>query len=532
MPFTSFAFILFLAIVVTVYYVTPKRWQWVILLVASYVFYLFAGARFVPYLVFTTLTTYGAAIRLDRINKQYNAQLQSPAHELPREDRKVLKIAAERRKKRVLTLVLLLNFGLLAFVKYFNFIGDNINALLADLGAGAAAPQLGLLLPLGISFYTFQSMGYIIDVYRGKYEPERNPAKLALFISFFPQMVQGPIGRYDALAPQLAAPHSFDYERAKQGIQLIIWGYFKKLVIADRAAIFVDQVITYYTAYTGLYIPIAIILYAVQIYTDFSGGIDIATGAAQILGIDLAANFRRPYFAQTIAEYWRRWHITLGAWMRDYLYYPLALSKGLARIGKWLRKKVNNRFGVLFPALMAEAVVFLVIGIWHGPAWKYIAYGIYYGLLIVLGMLLQPLSEKATAALHIKTDCFSWRLWRVLRTFALTCFGRYLTRAPNLGDSYQMMKLTVTEFNPGILLDGSLYTLGLDAKNIRLLFAAILVLLVVSILQEKGYHIREKLQEQNLVFQWAIMLAGIFAVLIFGTYGSGYDATKFIYELF
>ena len=259
-----------------------------------------------------------------------------------------------------------------------------MHSLLGAVGLDIAMPDFKLVLPLGISFYTFQTMGYVIDVYRGKFRAAKNPAKFALFASFFPQIVQGPIAFYSDLAYQLYAPHDFNYNRFKSGGILALWGLFKKLVIADRAVAMVKLVAGNYSDFKGTYILMAVCMYAIQLYADFSGGIDICRGFAEMLGITMAQNFRQPYFSRSLTEYWHRWHITLGEWLRTYLFYPISISKPFLKMGKQLKKHGLKHLGKVLPTSIASLITFIVIGVWHGAAWKYVAFGLFNGMAILI----------------------------------------------------------------------------------------------------------------------------------------------------
>ncbi|WP_317856153.1 MBOAT family O-acyltransferase [Chakrabartyella piscis] len=532
MSFTSVEFIIFLILVMMVYFLTPKRYRWVALFVANYVFYYFAGGGYFLYLILTTLSIYGATMVLDQMIGQNKRAFAQVKDELDREQKKLWKANFTKKKKKVLLAAVLFNFGILAVLKYSGFVGSNINAVFSGLSLGISVPTYDFLLPLGISFYTFQSIGYLIDVYREKQVPERNLAKVALFLSFFPQMVQGPISRFSQLAEQLYRPNAFSYDRAKFGVQLMVWGAFKKLVIADRARVIVDAIFGFPETFTGTYVAVGALVYCVQLYGDFSGGIDIATGAAQILGIDLEKNFERPYLATSIPDFWRRWHITLGAWFRDYVFYPLSLSKFSTKMGKKARKVFGNYVGKLFPVLIPQFIIFFLIGVWHGAEWKYIAFGFYNGTLIVLGILLeQPLSQLADK-LGIKRQCFSWHLWQILRTLALVAVGKIITRAAGIGQSVSMLKSMVESWDTSILFGDGLLQFGLDVQDMWVLTIAILVLLAVSIMQETGISIRTTLAKQNILFRWVIYLIAIFTLFIFGVYGLEYDASDFIYRGF
>lgn len=532
MSFISEQFLIFFLATALLYFLCPKKIQWIVLLVANYVFYLFSGPKYIVYILFTTLTTYAGGMLLGRMEGRYAVQFAARKGTLSSDEKKVFKKRHTTRKRWILAAVLVANFGVLALIKYGNFFSDNINALLRACSIDFQLPSVSLLLPLGISFYTFQAMGYLIDVYRKKIQPEANPAKFALFVSFFPQVVQGPISRYDQLGHQLTQPHRFDLDRVKFGAQLMLWGYFKKMLIADRVAIIADTIFASDASYTGVYILVGAVAYTIQIYADFSGGMDIARGAAQILGIDLTLNFERPYFARTVPEFWRRWHITLGAWFRDYVFYPLSLSKFFMTIGKKGRKWFGNYIGKLLPVLIPQFIVFFLIGVWHGSSWKYVIFGFYHGIFIVGGLLLGPLLQKLAIKCHIRTDCFSFKLFQVLRTFAIVVFGRLITRGERFLESVSIIGSLFPLNNWGILVNGDLFNLGLQANECFILLLSIAVLFLCSLLQERGIQIRQTIARQNLWFRWFIYLAGLFAVLIFGVYGFGYNAGDFIYRGF
>ena len=320
MSFTTVAFFVFLLAGIVVYYVLPKNVQWIWLLILSYIYYFTFSIKASLFMVFATVTIYFGGIWLQNIQNTGDRYLKDNKETLSREDKKAYKESLRRKKRWVLFLILLLDFGMLAVVKYSNFAIENINSVLGLMGKEPIG-LLGMGLPLGISFFTFQSVSYAIDVYQGKYECEKNIFKMGLFVSFFPQLLQGPIGRYDRLGKQLYSGHSFNLKNVEYGLQRIGWGLFKKVVIADRAAVLVLNVFNNYEAYSGFHYIMAVLMYSVDLYMDFSGGIDIVIGAAQMFGITMDENFRQPYFSKSIGEFWRRWHITLGTWMKDYIFY-------------------------------------------------------------------------------------------------------------------------------------------------------------------------------------------------------------------
>lgn len=529
MSFLSVQFPVFLVVVFLAYFLTPRRFQWIVLLIASYVFYLFSGVAMTVLLLGTTLITFYTGLLLGRSNQRYNAVIASSTGNLTVEQKSALRDRRNREKKLTLTAALLLIFGILAFMKYSGFLAANLNAVLG-LFTSSRLRVLNLLLPLGISFYTFQSAAYLIDINRGKIEPDRNLAKFALFVSFFPQIVQGPISRYDQLAAQLYEGHSFDYTRAKFGLQLILWGLFKKLVIADRAAVIVSTVFKNYWQYEGFTTFAAALFYCIQIYGDFSGGIDIARGVAQIMGISLPQNFNHPFFAVSLPDFWRRWHISLSNWMRDYIFYPLSLSKSFTRLGRGARKLLGNRVGRLVPPFLATILTFLAVGIWHGANWKFVAYGFYNGIFIFLETFIHPLRDRLQKKYNLNFETFGWRFWQVLTTLVVVGFGRYFSRAANLRIAGKMFAKTFESFNPWVFFDGTFLNLGLDQKNLILLLVAIGVLLAVEAFQESSLQIRQKLSEQNLAFRWLVYLVLLFTVIIFGVYGMEYNAASFIYR--
>ncbi len=538
--FSSLNFMAFVAGTILLYFLFPlKKQKWVILLVASYVFYLLAGYQYAYFIVFTTVTTYLFALWLDRISVKSKEKIKKNKSEWSRDEKKKYKSSIKVKKRLVMALVLVINFGILAFLKYYNFFSGSLNDLLGVFGVDFSAPTLKLILPLGISFYTFQSMGYIIDVYREKVKPEKNLCKLALFVSFFPQIIQGPISFYDQLAHQLYEPHSFDFTRFKYGIELILWGFFKKLVIADRAVIAIQAFQEGKTDFGGTTITFIILLYALQLYADFSGGIDISRGIAQILGINMVDNFKRPYFAKTINDYWRRWHITLGAWLKNYLFYPIAMSNLFISASK---KMKNTKFGAtkagahiakVLPTSFASLVVFLVVGIWHGANWKYVAFGLWNGLIIMISILLKPVFDLILAKLRINPKNFFFGVFQMFRTFIVVLVGYVFDVALDLTGSLRMLKRSIFDQNIAEAWS-QISNFGLHKKDYMILLAGTLVIFVVSVIQERHSTttLREILDKKTVVLRWCLMFAGIVTILVFGIYGPGYNPAEFVYAQF
>lgn len=386
MLFNSQLFAVFLTAVFLLYYILPARFRWVFLLLASYGFYINLHAAYGLLLFFSTLLTFLLALRLEKAPNQ-------------------------KKKRLCLTGGILPLLAILLVFKLGAPVIDRINALI-DAGRLSLHPlTLRILLPAGVSFYFFQSMGYLIDVYKGKVRAERHFGHYALFVSFFPQLLAGPIGRADALLPQLKAERRFDYDSASYGLKLMAWGYFKKLVIADTFAVTVNQVYDNCRSYVGLVFIITTVMYAIQIYCDFSGYSDIAIGCARLFGVELTTNFKSPYLSFSIREFWSRWHISLSTWFRDYVYIPL----GGSRAGR-IRHCIN-----LF-------ITFLVSGFWHGSALTFLAWGAMHGLLQIIETFLYP-KRKAGAPARKK----HW--WQLPLTFCLVCLAWIFFRANSIQDA-------------------------------------------------------------------------------------------------
>ena len=524
MSFFSLLFLAFLAILLIVYFLIPKKGQWICLLIASYVFYLWGGKwQAVLFLLATTATVFLGGLWMDRIQDGF--VLPDGADKA---QKKQAKEAVQKKKKKVMVLILVFNLFLLGLVKYAAFIITSINGLLADGGI----PVPAILVPLGISFYTFQSLGYIIDVYRGKVKADRNFFKFALFVSYFPQIVQGPISRYGQLANQLYESHTFDYKRVRFGAERVLWGFFRKIVIADRIAIVVDNVFANYAVngYEGFTVFLGALLYGIQIYIDFSSGMDIVIGISQMLGIEQVENFRQPFMAKSVADFWRRWHITLGAWMKEYVFYPLALSKPFNRMGKSMRKVFGTKAGKIIPTSIASFIVFLLVGVWHGASWNFVVYGLYQAIFVSTNTLFDGLYAKMRKGCHVNEASLSWRIFQVVRTILIITFGRYLTRADGFIQAWEMWGATFKKFNPWIFFDGTLFNLGLSPANFILMILFIAVVFIIDFCHERGTHFRERIDRTDIVFRWFLYFVLLFGIIIFGIYGPGYSAGNFIYQ--
>ena len=527
MAFNTLTFVMFFVIVLIGYYIVPKKIKWLFLLLVSYFFYLYASIKFAFFILLTTISSYFAAIWISNLHSKEKTELQ----DVQKDKKKKIKADFKKKKRAILIGILILNFGILLFLKYFNFFSENLNQLLESLSMNGRSPTFNLILPLGISFYTFQTMSYVIDVYWGKVTAERNFGKVALFVSFFPQILEGPIGRFHDLAPQLYEGRKLEYQNLKAGMQLILWGYFKKMVIADRVAIIADYVFQHYMQISGAGVIVGVFMYAIQDYTDFSGCIDIARGCAKAMGINMAENFRRPYFSKTVSEFWRRWHITLGAWMKDYVFYPFSLTKGMRNLGKFAKKHFGKSIGRTLPIALGNILVFFLVGVWHGANWNYIIWGLFYGILIAVSGLLKPVFTWVNEKLKINTKSFLFQGFQIFRTFYITCLGCIIFRASDLNIAWDVFRKTWRIWDIPSNFNSELLTFGVNKANYIVLLISLIILFIVDVLQEKG-KAGESLERKPFVVRYAIYLVLFTAIILFGVYGSGYNQSQFVYMQF
>lgn len=498
MQFNSVNFMLYFPIVIGLYFVIPSKWRKMWLLLASYYFYMSWNAKYVLLIGTSTIATYICGLLLSKCMKEK---------------------AAVWKKKTIIVSCMILNLGILAVFKYGNFTIDSVNAILKMFHMNVIDRKIDLLLPVGISFYTFQALGYIVDVYRGDVEAEKDFCRYALFVSFFPQLVAGPIERSKNLLNQMRGIEKirlWNARRVTSGAILMVWGFFMKMVISDRIALLVNQVFDNYRVYGSTELILAALGFTVQIYCDFGSYSIIAIGAAKIMGFELMENFNTPYFARNIRDFWSRWHISLSTWFKDYLYIPL----GGNRKGKW-RKALN---------LM---IVFLVSGLWHGARWNFVAWGGIHGLYQVIGDLTRHTKEKIIKRLQIKTECMSWKLLQTVITFSLVVFAWVFFRADSITDALYFIKRMLIRQTPWALFDGTIYTLGLDATEINILIFSIIVLLLVDLIKyRKKINLDEFLFEQNIWFEWLVLIVLIGMIFVFGEYGPAFDVQQFIYFQF
>ena len=529
MLFTSSVFLLFLALLLAVYTFTPQKYRWFVLLVGSMTFYGFAGPFFLLYICSTIVITYicTTCIRYLRIKRETQT-----AEITDREEKRSIRDKSKKTAKALTAVCLILILGILGTVKYTDFAISNINSVLGLLGYARQFGLMGFALPMGISFYTFQIVGYVIDVYREKADIETNPLKLALFVSFFPQVVQGPISRFGELSKTLYSGNPVTRNSLARGGNRILWGFFKKLVIADRLWPALAVLATNPDEYQGIYYLLSIALYAVVLFCDFTGGIDIAIGAAEIFGIRLPENFNRPFYSRSIQEYWQRWHMTMYSWFRDYVFYPMAASKRMLKFSKAAKRIVGNDIAKRLPVHITLIFVWFLTGLWHGATWNFIAWGLANGIVLMVSLELAPLYERFNNRFPILSDNRIYRCFQIFRTFWLMNMIRSFDIYDGVQNTFRMMFSIIGNFSLSEFLNHGINDLSLPVADYFCAGAGLLVVFWISWLSRSGIDYREKLDSFAWPLRYAVVGGIFFMTLVLGAYGYGFDARQFIYNVF
>ncbi len=506
MVLTTFTFLLFCVIVLTTYFIVPKKFQWIILTISS-LFFLFYKNFNIETLCQATIVLFTAYCTGIAIEKY------------------------EDKKKYLLTGIIVI-IGLLIYLKYTNMFLKPLNYLLNICNINYSFNLVERTSLIGISYYSLIMVSYIIDVYRETCKPEKNILKLSLFMSYFPILTSGPFIRYNDIKDDLYGKHKFNFDRMCSGFVRILWGIFKVLVISQRLGYFVDTVYANPYTFNGVYIFLAACFFTLQLYTNFSGSIDIIMGVSEIIGIKLPENFNLPFFSKTITEFWRRWHITLGAWLKDYIFYPLQKSDFIQKLNKSLKNRFSKKFAKKASLYFSMLIMWILIGAWHGGEYKFIiGSGFIQFIYIFLEDILTPISNRINKKLGIKTDVFSYKLYQVIRTFLLFSFSMIFFRANSVTHAIGLIK-NMFAFNIWVLFDRtSLFNAGLDRYDFEVLVISLVVLFAIQLLARKG-SVREKLFNQNIVFRWTVLFILIFSIIIFGCYGPGYNSAEFIYGQF
>ncbi len=530
MNFTSYSFAFFCIIVAVLYYTLFKKFQWQLLLCASLFFYACSDIRYLIFITITILSAYFVTTSISNERQKQSAYFKEHT-ELSKEDKKAIKETSKKKFGNLLLFAVLLNFGILFSFKYLNFFIVNINSVIGIFSKNASIATLKIILPLGISFYIFQTIGYVVDVFYGKYEAEKNPFKLALFVSFFPQLLQGPIGRYNLMAPTLFSKKDASLKDITFGIERMLFGYFKKIVIADRLITAVKTLVSSPEEYSGVLVICGMVLYAAQLYCDFTGGIDITIGIAEVLGIKMSENFTRPFFSKNVAEYWRRWHITLGTWFKDYTFYPLSTAKGMMKLTKWCKTHFGAAVAKRVPVYLASIILWFGTGAWHGAKWNFILWGLGNCLVILVSQELIPLYKKFDEKFPRLHRSRFWDGIQVFRTNAIMCILRTFDCYATVGLTFFALGSIFTNFGINRLFDGTLLNIGLSAADYIIAAVGIIIVFVISLIGRHG-SVREMIAKLPAPVGISLYLSLFFMIIVFGAYGIGYDSGQFIYSQF
>ena len=526
MTITSFAFLAFLFVILVLYYICPVKGRWLVLLAASLYFYIICGAvYFIPFIAGTSFIVWICSVRIGMLYEK--SKEMSSIQGLDKKQKKAIKARYQRRASLWLFLAIFLCIGYLCVVKFAKYVAAYLNA-----GAGVEKFSAAwVIVPLGISYYTFSTVGYILDVYWRRYEYEKNYVRFFLYAIYFPHIMQGPISRYSLLGQELKKEVRFDFQQIVFGAELMLYGFFKKMVIADRLNLFLRTIYDGNMDHPGSLFLLAMICDSFMIYMDFSGYTDIVRGASQMFGIELEQNFNHPFFSKTVSEFWRRWHMTLGGWFRDYVYYPITIAGWMKGLNKFNKKYMPQRITRFVTIVIPVMVTWICTGLWHGTGETYLAWGIYYGVLITLSTAFAPELEILKKFLGINDQAGSWKWFQTIRTFLIFTGGRVLTSPGSLENTKLLFRQIATDFQPWIFFDQSLYTYGLTASHWLVIIFSLLLVWRISLMQEQG-SVRELLAKQNIVFRWAVIYLAIFSILIFGIYGPGFNASSFVYMQF
>ncbi len=523
MELTSLIYIAFVSLFCLIYYVIPKSSQWVVLLVASLMFFVLSSGFLTGYMILATLVAYLGALFINHRSISFSSQIKN----IDKSKRKETKNKFKKSQKAIVATVIIVILGILAFLKYSNFGIEIINLISSVLKFGFIIPKVNIILPLGISYYTLMVISYVVDVHRGVIQAEKNPLRLLLYVTYFPHIIEGPFDRYKDLSAQFKQKHNFNYDNFRKGLILILYGFFKKMLVADRIGLVVTDIFANINEHSGTAVIMGTVLYTVQLYCDFSGCIDIISGVSELFDIKVAENFRQPFFSKSISEFWRRWHISLGLWLKEYVYYPVVLSKHFKRVDKFTKKHLRSKHLLgLIPAAYALFFVWFTNGIWHGASFKYIIYGLYYYLLMMMGEFIKPFTDKLIEKIKINPNGGVFNAFQIVRTFIIVNIGMLLFRSDGIGEFASLLIKTCTSFN---LSDFSLLP---SVEILTIILIGILIVFIVDFVKEKGIDIRNILIQKSFVLRWAVCWFLIFSVLIFGVYGVEFGEVAAIYAQF
>ena len=522
---TNLYLLVFLPAVLLIYQLVPRKARWGVLLAASYALYITFSKYLVLLLMATAAFTYGIGLWLDRIGNECSEKQKECTDRKQKSE-----VKKEFQKKRLLALrvgvfVLL---GILFYVNYYNFVAQNVNIFLGKIGT--QLPMAKVMFPMGISFYTLEAVGYIADVYWERYPAEKHLGKLALFLSSFPQIMEGPIARYPDTSDALFAGEPLKMENLNEGFLRIIWGLFKKMIVSDRLTLLTNHIFNNYKEYHGSFIILAAIAYTIQLYLEFSGSIDIVIGSGKLFGVTLPENFNQPFSAQSAAEFWRRWHMSLGNWFRNYVFYPVTVSPLVKNWNKTARKKYGKYWAMVGTSAMALFPVWLATGVWHGAGWKYLFYGMYYFVILFFGEAIKPFKEKNYERLGLDYNATWLKVVRILKTWVIIFTGELFFNAKNLTAGFHMFFSIFGNFHissiwkyfPDVITAGDVWAICVGS----------VIVWIVGFIKERGVDVRGKILNARTPYKWCVYYLIIFAVLTFGAYGTGYQPVDLIYAGF
>ena len=522
--YTSFFFfIIFFGSTFLLHIFLPARYKWLALLFGSYAFYFISARGQIFPFILSSFVVWVSGMVIQYLNDKMKLSLKG----VPIEEKKKIKNKYRLLMRLVLGAGIIFVVSVLLICKYSTFLGGIFKSLIPE---GVVIPDI--VQPLGISFFTLEGISYIADVYLGKIKAEKNPFRISLYMSFMLTVVEGPIARYDQLGVQFAEGGDFDIEQISKGFMRVIWGLFKKVVIADRAAMLVNVVFDNYGAYSGIIIVAAVLFYTLQLYCEFSGVMDIVCGFGSMLGIRLPENFRQPFFAKTINEFWQRWHITLGTWLRDYVFYSISYSKGFRRLSAKAKQIFEPYYANLLPTLIALFFVWFTNGFWHGAGWKYILYGLYYYFLMTIGLLLEPLFAAVCKKLGIDRKSRGFCCFQMVRTFLLVNIGMLIFRANDIYQAASMLKSVFTGLDLAVLVPGHGNGLRLSLYDYAALAVCVAVLIAVEVMIERGVDIMSRIYKLPYPVKVMLYSAALLIIIIIGAYGKGYGVIDPIYANF
>ena len=522
--FTITFALIFLPASVVLYAIAPKRYRWCVLLGLSLLFMWHLSKRLTALFAASALSVYACGLGMEAAVAQRARAIEEG---MAKKDARSI---CRKRMRAILAAGIVVNVGLLIASKYLEFFSQAVLAIVAPSEEGCSGlASLGA--PIGISFYTMMALSYLADVYRETIPAEHHLGRLTLFLCFFPQIMEGPICRYGQTASALYSGDPLKRRNLYEGALRILFGMAKKIVVADRLNKLVEIVFDGKGDFDGGIVAFAAILYTVQLYCDFSGAMDVALGMGHIFNVELPENFKQPFFSKTASEFWQRWHITLGTWFKDYIFYPVSLSAPLKKLTSNARKKLGNHFGPMLASGIALFCVWFCNGLWHGSAWNFIFFGLYHFVLIFCGNLFEPFNQSSLEKLHINRQGVPWRVWQTVRTIILVNFGELFFRAHGLQAGLAMFKKIWTDFKLDAFASGD-YLVGIDVKDLIVVIAGVVFVLVFSILHERDVSVREAIAGQKLPVRWLCYYGLILLIIIFGAYGQAYSPVDPIYAGF